>query len=126
MSHFTLSQTVADYPQHPYQKMKNDILGSDYTLSLVFIGDQRARTLNIEQRGKEYIPNVLSFPLDDKTGEIYIAPSVAAREAKKFDMSPDGYVGYLFIHGLLHLKGLEHGDTMDKAEQRYLKKYRLV
>ena len=100
MSHFSISKTVAEYPTHPYQNIKNDILGSDYTLSLVFIGSTRARRLNIEHRSKEYVPNVLSFPLDEKSGEIYITPEVARREAKKFGLSPDGYVGYLFIHGI--------------------------
>ncbi len=112
-------------PAHPYEKMAQHILGKSYTLTLAFIGERRAQALNKAHRGKDYIPNVLSFPLDTKTGEIYICPEVAKREAKKFDMSVDGYIGFLFIHGCLHLKGYDHGATMEKAEQKYVRQFRL-
>ena len=127
MDSVSISHTVKDYPQKlPYEKIKNDILGKRYQLSLTFIGPDRARTLNQNHRGKDYVPNVLSFPLDDTMGEIYIAPAVAKKEAKNFDLTPTGYMGFLFIHGCLHLKGYDHGDTMDKAEKRYLKRYALT
>lgn len=122
----TISATVKHYPRLPYEEIKNDILGRSYDLSLTFIGATRAKTLNESHRGKSYVPNVLSFPLDAQHGEIYIAPMVAERECKKFNLSPRGYIGFLFIHGCLHLKGLAHGDTMDKAEKKYCKKYALT
>jgi hypothetical protein len=46
--------------------------------------------------------------------------------ATKFGMTPNEYVGFLFIHGLLHLKGYSHGDTMDKAEKKYSKRFKLA
>jgi rRNA maturation RNase YbeY len=69
---------------------------------------------------------VLSFPLTDDTGEIFICPQVAVKEAAKYDLSVAGYVAYLFIHGVLHLKGLDHSDEMEKQEKRYLRKYDIV
>lgn len=112
-------------PKHPYEKIAHTILSSKYTLTLAFIGERRAQALNTKHRRKTYVPNVLSFPLDSHTGEIYICPEVAKREAKKFDMTVDGYIGYLFIHGCLHLKGYDHGATMDAAEQKYVRQFRL-
>jgi probable rRNA maturation factor len=106
--------------------MKNDILGKRYNLSLQFVGPTRAAKLNQTYRQKTYTPNVLSFPLTPDTGEIFICPQVAVKEAAKYNLSQSGYVAYLFIHGLLHLKGLDHGDTMDKAEQKYLRKFDVV
>lgn len=127
MRSFTQSSTqTLPTPRLPYQKIKDDILGSTYVLSLVFIGEERARTLNTKYRKKTYTPNVLSFPLDARNGEIYIAPRVAKREAKKRNMTYGTYIGFLFIHGLLHLKGHSHGDTMERAERRYLKTYNLL
>jgi ssRNA-specific RNase YbeY (16S rRNA maturation enzyme) len=32
-------------------------------------------------------------------------------------------VGYLFIHGLTHLKGYKHGATMENIERLYIKKW---
>lgn len=125
MEHFSLIATAKSYPKLPYAKMKDDILGKKYNASLAFIGAIRAQRLNQEHRNKSYVPNVLSFPLTEEAGEIFIAPSVAKKEAKKFDMTVNGYIGFLFIHALLHLKGLDHGDTMDKAEKKYCLKYGL-
>jgi len=105
--------------------MKDDILGESYELSLVFVGDKKSRALNFAYRQKTYIPNVLSFPLDKTSGEIYINPHRARIEAKKFGMSVRGFTGYLFIHGLLHLEGHDHGDTMEKVEARYKNRYGL-
>ena len=125
ISNLEISLSVKAYPQHPYVQMKDTILGKKYTLSLAFIGDTQAQKLNVEHRKKSYVPNVLSFPLTVDQGEIFITPSVAKKEAKKFNMTVDGYIGFLFIHALLHLKGFDHGDTMEKAEQKYCKKYNL-
>ena len=108
-----------------YEKIKNDILGKNYTLSLAFIGGTRSQALNKKHRGKDYTPNVLSFPLDVAVGEIFITPTIAKKEAPKFNMTHKGYIGFLFIHACLHLKGLDHGDAMDKAEKKYCKKYGL-
>jgi rRNA maturation RNase YbeY len=125
MAEVLLTTSVKTYPNLPYQKMKDDILGRGYRLSLVFVGPTRARALNQTYRGKTYVPNVLSFPLDATTGEIYICPTIAKREAKKFSLSPHGYIGYLFIHGCFHLKGHDHGPVMDKLEATAVKKYGL-
>lgn len=123
MSTFSLASTVKSYPVFPYETMKNDILGKRYNLSLQFVGPARAQKLNATYRQKTYTPNVLSFPLTEDTGEIFICPQVAAKEAAKYNLSVSGYVAYLFIHGLLHLKGFDHSDDMDKQEKRYLRKY---
>ncbi len=125
MKTVSISSTVKTHPVWPYEEMKNAILGKKYTLSLAFVGAARAQRLNISYRGKDYIPNVLSFPLEQEVGEIFICPPVAAKEAKHFNLSPRGYVAYLFIHGLLHLKGLPHGATMDAQEQKYLRKFNI-
>lgn len=101
-------------------------MGKSYDLSLTFVGETRARTLNHTYRNKQYVPNVLSFPLADRHGEVYICLQKAKREAKQYDMTYSGFVGYLFVHALLHLKGYDHGATMTRAEDRYKAKYRLA
>ncbi len=123
---FSVAHTTRSYPkQLPFERMKQDILGAKYELSLVFVGRTRAQALNIAYRKKDYFPNVLSFPLGAAEGEIYICPTVAKQQAKKFDMTVDGFMGFLFIHGLYHLKGIDHGNEMDALEERAIKKYGL-
>ena len=94
-------------------------------MSLAFVGEARAQKLNLTYRKKDYIPNVLSFPLDTNNGEIYICPAVAKKQAKDFDLSVDGYIAFLFIHGCVHLKGHDHGATMEKLEQKYLRQFHI-
>ena len=119
----TISHTARTFPKLRYEDIATTILGSKYDISLVFVGADRAKELNQTTRGKDYIPNVLSFPLTGSAGEIYICPAVAKKEATKYNLSYRGYVGYLFIHGCLHLKGLDHGKRMDDLEQKYRKQF---
>ena len=122
---FSIHSTVRTYPRVPYETMKNAVLGKNYELTLTFIGVTRAQNLNITHRNKNYVPNILSFPLTTAFGEILITPAIAKIEAKKFNMTERGYIGYLFIHACLHLKGLNHGGVMDKAEKKFIKQFHL-
>lgn len=81
------------------------------------------RRLNETYRGKGTPANVLSFPLGKDAGEIFLNPARARREARSFELSPEGHLEYLLIHGCLHLKGLDHGSTMDRAEVSYRKQF---
>lgn len=123
---FSIASTARSFPQLPYKKIKNNVLGRTYYLSLVFIGERRAQGLNLAYRGKAYVPNVLSFPLSEESGEMFICPIAAAKEADNFELSFEGYIGFLYIHGLLHLAGYDHGDEMDRLEQMYLLKFKLT
>lgn len=105
------------------QHIKEDILGSSYQLSLVFIGSTRSRTLNRTYRGKDKAGNVLSFPLSKTSGEIFIDLNKAQKDAKHFQKGYNEFVIYLFIHGCLHLKGMDHGSEMEEAEDRYMEKW---
>ena len=93
-----------------FEKIKNQVLGRRYKLSLVFADDPLMRRLNRIYRGVDKSTNVLAFPLSKTSGEIFINPS----RAKPFSIK------YLFIHGLLHLKGMKHGATMEQAEKKLL------
>ena len=106
-----------------FETIKRHVLGKTYTLSLTFIGDARSQTLNKTYRRKDYPTNVLSFPLDAASGEILINLALAKREARKFGTTQARHTTYLFIHGLLHLKGHTHGDTMEKQEKALLKRF---
>jgi rRNA maturation RNase YbeY len=88
-----------------------------WELSLVFVGEKRALLLNKKLRGKSYVPNVISYALSKKSGEIIICPREAKRQAAAYGMSKEAFILYLFIHGALHIKGWVHGAKMEKCEQ---------
>lgn len=92
----------------------------EWDISLVFVGATRARTLNERLRGKSYVPNVLSYALGEKSGEVIICPSESAKQASDYNLQPSIFNLYLFIHGLLHLKGWSHGVTMERCERKLL------
>ena len=120
------NQTKGKPPRLPFLEIKEYCLGKDFSVSLVFVGEKKARTLNHRYRGKDYVPDVLSFPLGNKEGEIFICLQATAREAKKFNTVPNKFIQYLFIHGLFHLKGLDHGSTMEKKEKRAKDRFNLA
>lgn len=107
-----------------FSKIKKEILGESYDLSLVFIGKKRSRTLNEKYRQKNSDTNILSFSLDQKNGEIFLTLDKIEKEISKFEMPLDQLVLFLFIHGCLHLKGFEHGEKMEKEETRLLEKFK--
>lgn len=92
-------------------------------MSLVFAGETRAKHMNRTLRKKDYIPNVLSYETGSKSGEIVICLQEAKRQAPTFGMTYTQFVGFLFIHGCLHLKGERHGATMDTKERVLLKRF---
>jgi len=118
-----LNKTKGTLPRVPFSRIKNTVLGPNYDLSLVFTGDAESQKINIKSRGKSYIPNVLSFELDKDSGEIFINPLEARRQAPDFNRNYQNMIAFLFIHGLFHLKGMKHGSTMEKAETRIRKQF---
>jgi rRNA maturation RNase YbeY len=107
-----------------FKKIKEKILGKKYELSLVFIGDKRAINLNKKYRNKTYNPNVLSFPVDEQSGEIFINLRQLEKETKKFEMNHGELTKFMFIHGCLHLKKHDHGPEMEKLEEKFLKLFK--
>jgi rRNA maturation RNase YbeY len=109
-------------PVFPYIKMIEAVLPR-WDISLVFCGEVRAQKLNVALRKKTYVPNVLSYESGKKSGEIIICLPVAKKQAQSYGLSYTQFVAFLFIHGLLHLKGLPHGTTMERHERSLLKSF---
>ncbi len=113
-------------PRIPFVEMAHAVLGTNYTLSLVLCGDHLAQRMNKQYRNKTYVPNVLSFPLDKKDGEIFLNIRKAAREARQMDTPVIKRTALLFVHGLFHLRGMDHSDRMEAQEQLILQRFHLA
>ena len=103
--------------------MKDVVLGKEYDLSFAFISPAKIKLLNFTYRSINKPTDILSFPLSKKEGEIYICKSEARKEAKKFDRKYENFLRFLFIHGLVHLKGYDHGSTMENIEAKFRKQF---
>lgn len=99
-------------------KLKEEVLGKKYELSLVFAKEKLMEKLHQNHLKKNGATTVLSFSLSKNLGEIFLCPQFIKKEAKKYKFKYNGHLKKLFIHGLLHLKGLRHGEKMDTEEQK--------
>ncbi len=111
-----------------WQKIKEEVLGKKYDLSLVFAPNALMKKLNIWYRGKAKTAAVLSFPLSKE--EAPRLPSTPLRTGRSgqgeifINLSQKKHPPlFLFIHALLHLKSFEHGAKMEEQERKLFKKY---
>ena len=104
-------------PRIYFAEIKDKVLGKKYRLSLIFTTPAKITGLNKIYRGKNRPTDILSFPLSKNEGEIYICPTEARKEARKFDRADANFIAFLFIHGCVHLKGHEHSSRMESIEE---------
>lgn len=125
----TISHTLRNIPSHDgiflssghkkfYQECLKKVLGEDYELSLVFVGNKLSRRLNRTHRGMDKPTDILSFPLEKNVGEIFINIPYCHKKRKEFDRTFENYIKFIFIHGLFHLKGYEHSSRMENEERK--------
>ena len=116
---FTITNgTKAKLPRLAFSNMKDEVLGKEYSLELNIVSKEEIHALNKQWRNVDAPTDILSFPLSDTEGEIYINLEETKKEAKKFDRKYENFLGFLFIHGLVHLKGYDHGSRMEEIEQK--------
>lgn len=119
-----------------YQKAlkvtENDVENLMVTVS--FANQKRIKKLNNEHRKIDKATDVLSFPMldiiypeklkdyeNERTpdgilfvGDIVICPKIAKMQAKYYGHSKIREVGFLALHGLLHLLGYDHIEKEDE------------
>ena len=100
-----------------YEEIAHNYLGDDYELSLVFCSKKTMKRLNNETRQKNYATNILSFPLSETAGEMFICLPACRGQHKDFDRDFNNFIAFLYVHGLVHLKGYDHGAIMDQQEE---------
>ena len=122
----TITNTTKDtLPRIPFAKMAEAVLGDEYECSLVIVSSKKSRELNRTYREKDSPTNILSFPLDDNEGEIFLDLKKSREDAVNFDRTYTNFIGFLFIHGLFHLKGHDHGTKMESAEKRIRAQFKI-
>ncbi len=107
-----------------FEIIKNQILGTKYDLSVVFVGKKFIESKNFKYRKVKKPTDILSFKITEKSGEIFICPYIAKIKSPKFFMKFEEYTLFLLIHGMLHLKGFEHGKKMEILENKYFLKFK--
>ncbi|WP_163539599.1 rRNA maturation RNase YbeY [Gracilibacillus sp. YIM 98692] len=101
-------------------------------LSVTFVDDEEIRKLNLEYRDLDYPTDVLSFALEEEVeeelvitgdelpvilGDIIISVDKAQEQAIAYNHSFKRELGFLALHGFLHLLGYDH---MEKEEEKQM------
>jgi len=111
----------------------------DGEVSLTFTNDEEIHQLNREYRGIDRPTDVLSFamqedgvdeldiifevdsedekdPISGMLGDIIISVDTALAQSEEYGHSFEREIGFLFVHGFLHLIGYDHQDDETEAE----------
>lgn len=98
-------------------------------VALTFVNDEEIRTMNKQYRNLDKATDVLSFSMwegddlaempeleDDPIGDIVISAETAKRQSEDYGHSMEREIGFLFVHGFLHLIGYDHQDEASEKE----------
>ena len=114
---------------------------TNVTFNVIFVDNKTIRELNKNYRNIDRETDVISFALEDGEGninfefgrllgDIYICVSKMKDQAKEYGHSIKREMGFLTIHGLLHLLGYDHmtkeeEEVMFKKQEEILNAYGL-
>ena len=101
-------------------------------LSVTFMDDSDIREVNHQYRGKDQPTDVISFALEEvgegeapiigapemprHLGDLLISVETAKRQAEEYGHSLERELGFLALHGFLHLLGYDHMTEDDEKE----------
>ena len=92
----------------------------DAELTVRVVGEEEARTLNRDYRGKDYATNVLTFDYTQApmvTADLVLCGPVVAREASAQGKTLQAHYAHLLVHASLHAQGYDHesnkGDALE-------------
>jgi probable rRNA maturation factor len=90
-------------------------------LTLVFLNPKEATANNKRFRGKNYATDVLSFEglSPESLGELILCPQVLQKQAKEHGLKYQEELGYMILHGILHLLGYDHETGAADAEKMF-------
>ena len=120
---FNKTKANSSIDELAFANIKSATLGNEYELNLIIVGKDEIRKLNKSYRNLDEGTDILSFPISEKEGEIFLCPEIALKEAPRFGRNYENFLKYLFIHGLAHLKGFKHSSKMESEETKIRNKF---
>lgn len=100
-------------------------------ISLTFVDNHKIREINKEYRNKDSATDVISFAMEEMgegemaivgvemprvLGDIIISVEKAKEQAEEYGHSFMRELGFLAVHGFLHLLGYDHMTSEDEKE----------
>lgn len=123
---------VSDLLQFAAQKL---ILRENTEMSLTFVNNPEIKEMNAKYRGVDRATDVLSFAEEEagkespilmdpelaaeiptNLGDLFISVDKVAEQAKFLGHSVERELGFLAVHGFLHLNGYDHEKPADEKK----------
>lgn len=114
---------------------------SNGEVSVTFVSNAAIQELNHSYRGKNAPTDVLSFPMEESgegevdithdpeipriLGDIVISFDKAREQAQQYGHSLERELGFLAVHGFLHLLGYDH-ETAEAEKQMFQKQEEIL
>lgn len=111
---------------------KEEGLIGNTEVSVTLMSDDAIQVVNAEYRGLDKTTDVISFALEELTedevaivgeqgmptilGDILISVDTAKRQAVEYGHTLDREIGFLALHGFLHLLGYDHMTEADELK----------
>ncbi|KOO43879.1 rRNA maturation RNase YbeY [Priestia koreensis] len=110
---------------------KKEEVADDTEVSVTFVDNDRIQEINREYRDKDKPTDVISFALEEMgegeleiigedmprvLGDIIISIPRTKEQAEEYGHSFTRELGFLAVHGFLHLLGYDHETTEDEQE----------
>lgn len=117
-------------------------------VSITVVSNEKIKEINRDYRDKDKVTDVISFAIEDDEqelfkefdlegvkiprdlGDIFISYDKAVEQAEEFGHSVERELGFLMVHGFLHLNGYDHMTDEDEKkmfslQEEILKEYGL-
>ncbi|MGP4107235.1 rRNA maturation RNase YbeY [Virgibacillus sp. L01] len=110
---------------------KKEAISMEAEVSINFVNNSEIQEINRNYRQLNKPTDVLSFAMQEQTddeldivgediplvlGDIVISVEKAEEQAKDYDHSLERELGFLTVHGFLHLLGYDHMDKEDELK----------
>ncbi|MDB5871861.1 MAG: hypothetical protein JWQ07_1303 [Ramlibacter sp.] len=80
-------------------------------IAVRIVGEEEARALNLQYRGRDYATNVLTFDYARDPwveADLVLCGPVVEREAREQGKTLEEHYAHLLVHGALHAQGYDH------------------
>lgn len=114
-------------------------LGENFEVSVTVVDNEKIQEINREYRKKDKVTDVISFAIEDNDeldfevffddefegeemdiprllGDIFFSIDKAEEQAESFGHSLEREIGFLVVHGFLHLNGYDHQTEEEEKE----------
>lgn len=112
------------------------MLEKDVSVSAVSVDTDEIRAINRKTRGKDAVTDILSFheypnrkAIENEVrkevslGEVIFCESFITAAAKEDGVTIEEEMAFVFSHGILHLLGFRHGETMFRIQEKIAAAY---